>query len=260
MAAGRGLAAARVSTRRPTIPSCDANWPKRCGNAAPRTRPCRTPRPPSGSSRAMPRWPFAPAKWRSRSGAHDAALAKAEDAIRIDPHLAGAWALRGRAFRKMNQPDRALADLQRALVFDPDNAAILFELAMMYREHGDHARCLTTLHHLHDTYPPGEEPQNTLLLEGLTLMELKRPLQAAEVLLTATQRGPANADLLFHLAQAQSAAGQRAEADGRPPAGIRGRRHAPAEPCAARPVGRTAGQRRAATAVEDRGGERSMIE
>jgi tetratricopeptide (TPR) repeat protein len=146
------------------------------------------------------------------SGAHEAALNRAEDAIRLDPRLASAWALRGRAFRQMNQPDRAFADLQRALVFQPDNAATLLELATMYHQRGDHARCLTTMHHLHDTYPPGQEPQHTLQLEGLTLIELERPLQASEVLLMATQRGPANADLLFHLARAQSAAGLRAEA------------------------------------------------
>jgi cytochrome c-type biogenesis protein CcmH/NrfG len=105
-----------------------------------------------------------------------------------------------------------MADLQRALVFEPDNQSVLLELAMMYRERGDHARCLTTMHHLHDTYSPGEEPQSMLLLEGLTLMELKRPSQASEVFLTASQRGPANADLLFQLAQAESAAGRRAEA------------------------------------------------
>jgi tetratricopeptide (TPR) repeat protein len=142
------------------------------------------------------------------SGAHEAALQRAEESLRIDPRLASAWALRGRAFRKTNQPDRALADLQRALVIEPANQSVLLELALMYREQGDHARCLTTMHHLHDAYSPGEEPQDTLLLEGLTLMELNRPLQASEVLLMATQRGPANADLLYHVAQAKSAAGQ----------------------------------------------------
>jgi tetratricopeptide (TPR) repeat protein len=147
------------------------------------------------------------------SGAHEAALERAEDAIRLDPRLASAWALRGRAFRQMNQPERALADLQRSLVLGPDNAAILFELATMYRERGDHARCLTTVHHLHDTYSPGEEPQSMLLLEGLTLIELQRPLQASDVLFTATRRGPANADVFYHLAQAQSAAGQREAAE-----------------------------------------------
>ncbi len=146
------------------------------------------------------------------AGARDAARERAEEAIRLDPQLAGAWALRGRVFRQTNQPDRALADLQRALVFAPDSSDMLLELAVMYRERGEPARCLTTLHHLHDTYPHGAEPPNALLLEGLTLMDLQRPHQAADVLRTATRRGPPNADILFYLAQAQSAAGQYAEA------------------------------------------------
>ena len=146
------------------------------------------------------------------AAAPEAALSHAEQAICLDPQLASAWALRGRVFRRLNQPDRALADLQRALVFAPASTDVLLELAIMYRERGQPARCLTTLHHLHDTYPPGEEPQTALLLEGLTLMDLKRPQQAAEVLLAATHRGPPNADLFYYLAQAQSAAGKYAEA------------------------------------------------
>jgi tetratricopeptide (TPR) repeat protein len=146
------------------------------------------------------------------SGARDAALSRAEEAIRLDPQLASAWALRGRVFRQLNQPERALADFQRALVFAPDDAELLLELAMMYRDRKEPARCLTTLHHLHDTYPLGGEPQNALMLEGLTLMDLKRPHQAAEVFALAVERGPANADLMFHLAQAEAATGDHAGA------------------------------------------------
>jgi tetratricopeptide (TPR) repeat protein len=146
------------------------------------------------------------------AGAQDAALSRAEQAIRLDPQLASAWALRGRTFRLMNQPERALADLQRALVFAPDRGDLLLDVAVMYRERGQSARCLTTLHHLHDTYQPGEEPQFALQLEGLTLMDLKRPHQAAGVLAAAATRGPANADLFYQLAQARSAAGNLTEA------------------------------------------------
>jgi tetratricopeptide (TPR) repeat protein len=141
------------------------------------------------------------------AGSREAALADAERAIRLDPQLASAWSLRGRVFRQTNQPDRALADLQRALEFAPKDAALLLELALMYRERGQSARCLTTLHQLHDTYPDGEAPQSALLLEGLALMDLNRTNQAAQVLLIAAQRGPPQADVLYHLARAQSAAG-----------------------------------------------------
>jgi tetratricopeptide (TPR) repeat protein len=146
------------------------------------------------------------------AGARDAALVHAEQAIRLDPQLPSAWALRGRIFRQMDQPDRAIADLQRALEFAPQNADVLLDLAVMYRERGQAARCLTTLHHLHDSYPTGEVPQTALLLEGMTLLELERPNQAADVFLAAAQRGPPQADSLFYLAQAQSAAGRYAEA------------------------------------------------
>jgi tetratricopeptide (TPR) repeat protein len=146
------------------------------------------------------------------SGAYDAALDRAEDALRLDPRLASAWALRGRTFQKLKNSDRALADLQRSLVFDPDNTETLMELANLYRSIGEPARCLTTLHHLSDTYSLGGEPQEVLMLEGLTLMDLKRPYEAAEVLLAASQRGLPNADVLYHLAEAQSDAGKYADA------------------------------------------------
>ena len=54
----------------------------------------------------------------------------------LDPKLASAWALRGRCFQKMNQPDRALADLQHALDFAPDNSDVLLDVAVLYRQRG----------------------------------------------------------------------------------------------------------------------------
>jgi tetratricopeptide (TPR) repeat protein len=140
------------------------------------------------------------------------ALRRAQQAIALDPKLASAWALRGRVYWQMNQPDRALADLQRALQYSPDCADVLLDVAAIYRQQGQPARCLTTLHHLLDTYSPGEEPQVALALEGTTLMDLGRPEQAAESLLAASRRGPADADTLYHLAQAQLACGRTAAA------------------------------------------------
>lgn len=145
-------------------------------------------------------------------GATDQALAFAGDAIRLDPKQAKAWALRGRTFRRLNQADRAMADLQRALELAPNEAGVLFDIAVLYRQRGQPARALATVHHLLDVYPPGEEPQMTLVLEGLVLMDLQRPHQAAESLLAAARRGPPNADVLYRLAQAQWSAGQYAGA------------------------------------------------
>jgi tetratricopeptide (TPR) repeat protein len=140
------------------------------------------------------------------------AFARAERAIRCDPKLASAWALRGRCFLKMHQTDKALLDLQHALDFGPNDADVLYDVAAIYRQRGLSARSLTTVHHLLDTYSPGEEPQNALTLEGLALLDLGRPQQAAESLAMAARRGSPDAELLYHLAQAYSASGQYAQA------------------------------------------------
>jgi tetratricopeptide (TPR) repeat protein len=145
-------------------------------------------------------------------GARDAALAHAERAIRVDPQLAAAWALRGRIFWQLQQPERATADLQRALEFAPRSSDVLLDLAVIYRERRQPTRCLTTLHYLHDTYAPGDEPQAAYVLEGLTLIDLGRPQQACEAFFAATQRGPANAQLLYYLAHANFGAGRYSEA------------------------------------------------
>jgi predicted Zn-dependent protease len=46
----------------------------------------------------------------------------------------------------------------------------------------------------------------------MTLLDLGRPRQAAEILQLASRRGPPNADVLYYLAQAQSQSGQYPEA------------------------------------------------
>jgi tetratricopeptide (TPR) repeat protein len=146
------------------------------------------------------------------TGATDSALTHAERAIRSDPKSGAAWALRGRCFLQKNQGERALADLQHSLDFAPDETDALLDVAKIYRQRGQAARSLTTAHHLLDTYPPGEESQQALTLEGLALMDLKRPQQACEIFALAAKQGPPTADCLYNLAQAYSAAGDLEQA------------------------------------------------
>ena len=149
---------------------------------------------------------------RLGTGATEMALERADQAIALNPKLAPAWALRGRAYWRMNQTDRALADLQWSLQFAPDTSDVLMDVAAIYRQRGQHDRCLTTLQHLLDTYPPGQGTQLAYWMEGLTLADLGRPQQAVESLRIANQQGAANADILYYLAQAQLAAGRPAAA------------------------------------------------
>src|SRR5205085_6954829 len=130
----------------------------------------------------------------------------------LDPKMANAWALRGRCFLKMKLPDRALADLERAVELAPDRSDLLQEVAAAYRQRGQNTRCLTAIYHVLDTYPSGEEPQSVLVMQGQTLMDLGRPQQATGAFLAAIQHGPPSADVYFYLAQSYSATGLSAEA------------------------------------------------
>ena len=145
-------------------------------------------------------------------GDSDGALHRADESLLLDPTLAGAWSLRGRVFRAKGQYERALADYHQALRFNPHSAEVLLEAAEVQYQLGRPQRCLTTLQNLLQSYPPGEEPRRALWLEGLAFSAVDRPQDAVEALYAASSRGPAEPELLYQLARAQSAAGQPADA------------------------------------------------
>ena len=139
---------------------------------------------------------------------YELAALRADQAIRVDSKLAAAWALRGRAYLRMNQTERALADLQRALEYAPQDRDVLLDIAGIYQLIGQPTRRLTTLHQLMDTYPSGQKPQPLLLMEAMALKELGRGRQATESLRAASQVGPPSADVLSQLAQAHASMGE----------------------------------------------------
>lgn len=145
-------------------------------------------------------------------GAHEEALKQAEQALRLDPMQSAAWGLRGRTFAQLNRPDRALADLQHAVELAPQSTDVLFDLAALYRQRGQPERSLAVLHNLLDNCPTDSEPPNARLLEGIALIEVGRPVEAAESLHLAAKASPTSADVLYWLAQAQFAAGSRDDA------------------------------------------------
>ncbi len=130
-------------------------------------------------------------------------------AIDLNARSAAAWALRGRAHQKQGRTDKALADFQQALRYAPTDAQLLTDVALLHRARGEHRRCLTTLHHLLDAYPPGQEPAGALALAGESYLALGRARDAADTLQIAAARGPADAELLYRLAEAQEACGHR---------------------------------------------------
>ena len=145
-------------------------------------------------------------------GAIDLAEERAEQAITLDSTLAGAWALRGRVERQRGNSARALADLQQALRFASHQTEVLLEVAEVQYELDRPQRCLTTLHHLLDVYPPGDEPQQALWLEGLAYGSMHRHQDAVESLTAASLRAKPPVDLLYQLASAEQSAGQTSAA------------------------------------------------
>jgi tetratricopeptide (TPR) repeat protein len=140
-------------------------------------------------------------------GAVDEALERAERALALDATLPGAWALRGRVFRAQKENDRALADFQQALRYNPRAPDVLLEVAELQFQLGRPQRSLTTVQYLLDSYPRGEEPQRALWLQGLAFGAVDRKQDAVASLYAASTHGPAQSELLYQLARAQSAAG-----------------------------------------------------
>lgn len=136
----------------------------------------------------------------------------AERAIDFDPKNAAAWAARGRVRRRVGKFREALADFQRGLALEPDNRELMQEIAEAYQDLKQPQQALAAWQMLCDAYPPGEEPQYVIHQTGLAYNAVGRPTDAVEYLRLARQRGPETPELLFHLADAELRAGRRNEA------------------------------------------------
>lgn len=137
---------------------------------------------------------------------------EALEALDLKPKSPEAWLLRGQVEQRAGQLRAALASYQRVLGLESDQREALLALAEIYRQLGQPERALSNLQRLSDTYPPGDEPQSVVYLEGLALAALERRADALERLRVARTRGPESPELLFQLATLQLAEGQTDEA------------------------------------------------
>ncbi len=136
-------------------------------------------------------------------GQLDRAADRAETATRKSPHLAAAWALRGDVLRAQGHSAESLASFHRAMSLQSHYPHVQLAVADIYRSAGRPARALATLRTLADEYPPGETPQQVLLLQGLALKELHRYEASAKLLADAARQGEPSSELLLHLAETQ---------------------------------------------------------
>jgi tetratricopeptide (TPR) repeat protein len=152
------------------------------------------------------------AEKRLALGQVEAARQSAQNALDLDPKLAEAWAARGRVRHREGQLRMALADYHRALGLAPDDSEIIMEVAELYTEMGRPQQCLAALHKVADTWPPGDEPQRLLCLEGLSYSALGRYDEAVDSLLAAVARDKPTPDILFRLGEAELLAGRHIRA------------------------------------------------
>lgn len=135
-----------------------------------------------------------------------------ERALDVDPKNPRVWALRGKLRERSGDVRAALGDYQRALGYRPDDREVLLGVAEAYRRLNDPQRALVGLQSLAETYSPGEEPPRVLYLMGLAYSGLGRFGDAVESLSAARDRGPPSPELLYRLADAQRRAGRPDEA------------------------------------------------
>lgn len=140
------------------------------------------------------------------------AAQRADEALRLDPKFAPAWALRGRVASATGQPREALAFYHRALGYAPDDRAVAILVAEAYRQLNEPDRALVALQSLATRYSQGEEPQQVLYLEGLALGALGRHDDAAQCLAQAARRERPTSEILYRLAEAEMQAGHYAAA------------------------------------------------
>jgi len=152
------------------------------------------------------------AEFELLAGDAKAAQTDAEAAIDIEPRSAEAWWVRGRVMRQQGQNQEALADLHRALSYDPRNGPVLHELAVTYLALREPQRALSNLQALIDQHPPGAEPQQLLFEMGQAYAGLGRYDDAVDSYHHALVRDKPTGEILFYLSEAERSRGRLSEA------------------------------------------------
>lgn len=145
------------------------------------------------------------------AGDTDAALVQAQKAVELNLPKSGsatAYALRGDIYRRQGAIDAALADYHQVLSIQPAYPRIELAIAEIYLARQRPQRALAVLTVLHQRTAPEHRSRRLLRLEAAACKQLARQEDAVQLLVTAVESGPPDADLFFELAEAQWLAGQ----------------------------------------------------
>lgn len=148
---------------------------------------------------------------RVRRGSDEAALRDLDAAVRLDPNLADAHLHRGIAFHGLNRPAEARADYDRAIQLDPGNALAYVNRGLLRLDAGEYARAVADLTAgLERGYPEAD----AYFRRGSAYFELREYRRAAEDLTEAVRRAPPGRSEWFDLrARSYQAGGDPARAD-----------------------------------------------
>lgn len=137
----------------------------------------------------------------------EGARSRGQRALNLNVNNADAWLVLGDVRRHAGDLDEALAHYHRALANSPGRPQILLAIAETYRQSNQPQRALVNLQVLSDTYPPGEEPADVLVLLGQAYRALGRHEDAAHSFLAALKRGASGPELSYLAAESQLLAG-----------------------------------------------------
>lgn len=96
----------------------------------------------------------------------DQTIIWANKIIDLNPKSSVGWELRGKAFRALEEPRKALADFQRAVHYAIDDRALLRDIASIQNEIGDFDAALATWQYLEQLYPAKREPAEVFAGKG----------------------------------------------------------------------------------------------
>ena len=110
-------------------------------------------------------------------------------ALRKNRESVPAWTLKARTLWQMGLKEPALADYQRALRIDPNNAELRYQMASLYLEMGKPLRALTTLDQIADEFDEEKIPEPILLQQSVALQQMNRNTEAVDRLKVGFDRG-----------------------------------------------------------------------
>lgn len=131
----------------------------------------------------------------------------AEEATSRNCRVGSAWALKGDVCVARRHYDDALASYHRSIAYNAHQPRIQLAISQIYLNQERPQRALSTLETLAEQFPPGEIPGDVYATQGICLAAMNRPHDAVEMLKSAVEKGPANADWFAALASAQQATG-----------------------------------------------------